>query len=587
MARLSPEIMDEIRQKADIVEIVKEYVNLEPHGKNYFGICPFHDDHTPSMSVSRERQMFNCFTCHTAGNVFKFVSEIENISYLDAVIKVGEKVGVHANIDSSQYKVQEKHEKEFSIMRLAQNFFVNYLNTEKGEKAREYLSERGLNEEMRKTFDIGLAGTQNSLHDFFQKKKISDSELFSLGLVNEYGLEYKDVFIDRIIFPIHDAEGNTVGFTGRVYEGEKGPKYLNSKETEIFTKGKVLFNYHRAKEAARKTKKLILVEGNMDAIRMYASGIENTVALMGTALTSDQISLMKRLRVPVVLMFDNDNAGEMATMTNGTILENAGVELEVVRLSGEKDPDEYILKNGVEAMQENINHAISFLDFKLLHLKQNKNLKDTKELSEYVMNVLESLKGSDAITIDITLNKLANEYQLSYDVLKNELEKKIEVRAPVEPVVVLKEKRKSRYEISAAHILYYMMNDSKYIKMYKNKLGFFKEETYRGIANEIEYYYEKNKTIELADFLNYAEVSPLKDEIYKVVSSIKEEDLLETSMEDYMNNIKEDAWQEKIKMLKQQMKDTIDMQEKERIAIELTEFMKKIQEIRKERSVKK
>ena len=584
MPRISENVINEIRAQADIVDIIKEYIPLTPKGKNYFGVCPFHQDHSPSMSVSKEKQMFKCFSCGAAGNVFKFVSDYENISFIEAVAKVASKVGIPLTI-TGDYKPKEKFQKEYNVMNLATLFFQNNLNTSLGTKAKEYLSKRRLNEEMVKVFDIGLALDKNTLYQFLNKKKIAPEDMVSLGLVNQSGLTYHDVFVNRIIFPIHDASGHVVGFTGRVYDGDYTPKYLNSKETSIFRKGNILFNYHRARDAIRTQKKVIMVEGNMDAIRMYVSGLQNTIALMGTSLTTEQVVLLQKLRVPVLLMFDNDEAGKTATMKNGQILIDAGITVEVVRLHGAKDPDEYILSNGIQAMKDNIEHPLSYLEFKYNALKENKNLEDTEELSLYVKGVLASLEHADEITIDITLNKLVQEFHLSYDILKSQLDTK-----KVEPVkqIPVKEKRttkKSKYDLCAELILYYMMNDLKYVKMYQTKLGYFKSSVYRGIANEIIYYVEKNKTIELADFLSYAETSPLKEDIYRILESIKTPEIVETSMEDYIFNIKECTWEEEIKKLKVEMKQTSDIHEKENLAKKIVDFNKKIQEMLEERSV--
>ena len=584
MPRLSQETINEIRQKADIVDIVKEYILLTQKGKNYFGVCPFHQDHSPSMSVSRERQLFKCFSCGMAGNVFKFVSEYENISYLEAVVKVAEKVGMPITITKTYTPVQ-KYQEEYELMNLASLFYENNLNTEKGLPAKSYLKNRGLNDEMIKDFNIGLSFANNSLFEFFQKKNISPAKLVELGLLNQVDLNYQDVFRNRILFPIHNDEGRVVGFTGRVYENDSTPKYLNSRETKLFRKGNILFNYHRARDAVRLAKRVILVEGNMDAIRMYASGFKNTIALMGTSLTHDQIVLLKKLRVPVILMLDNDSAGELATYQVGLELEKEEFELEVVRLSGKKDPDEYIVTYGIEAMQENIDHPLSFLEFKLNFLKKNKNLQDTNDLANYVKEVLKTLEGKDAITIDITLNKLVQEYNLSYDVLKEEIKEKVPVRQKEtsKPVVV---KRKNAYVSSAEHILYYMMNDAKYIKMYQNRLGYFKEEVYRGIANEIIYYYEQNKNIELADFLSYVEVSPLKEAMSAIIQGINDEEIGETKMEDYIFHIKMKLWEDKVKELKESQKKETDIHKKGLIGEDIVNLKKKIQELKEERSVK-
>ncbi len=582
MARIPQEKIDEIRAAVNIVDIIKDYVDLTPHGKNYFGICPFHADHSPSMSVSFEKQLFKCFSCNMAGNVFKFVSEIENISYMEAVQKIGNKVGIFVEGQFQNTSTTE-HQKEYDLMDLTSRYFENNLSTDKGVLAREYLDQRGLHEEMRSTFGIGLALENNSLYEFLKKKKFKENDLLELGLIRQNGLEYQDVCI---IFPIHNADGRVIGFTGRVYEKDRSPKYLNSQETKIFKKGMILFNYHRARNEAKKAKKMILVEGNMDAIRMYASGFKNTVATMGTALTKEQIYLLQKLRIPILLMFDNDDAGAMATMNNGSLLEEAGVPIEVVRLSGEKDPDEYILKNGVEAMQDNLNHPLSFLEFKLQFLKQNKNLKDTENLVEYLQNVLKSLKQEDRLTIDITLNRLAKEYDIPYETLKKELDDVVvEKKEEIVPKVTEK-KRKSSYKKSVEHILYYMMNDEKYIKMYQNRLGYFKEELYRGIANEILYYYEKHKHMVLADFLNYVEESPLKNEIYEVIGGIVDDVLDETIMEDYLLIIQEANYLDKIKKIKDQMKASNDVHEKEMLGLEQVEITQKLQEIRNGRSVK-
>jgi len=584
MPRISEEKLDEIRRAADIVEIIREYVPLTQKGKNFFGVCPFHQDHSPSMSVSKEKQMYKCFSCGAGGNVFKFVSDIENISYIEAVGMVASKLGIafQASISS---KPKDKYDNLYQIMNLTEMFYENNLDTEKGTRAREYLKTRGLDSEMIKTFNIGLSFDNNGMYEFFKQKKIGESELVNLGLLHQNGLEYRDVFQNRILFPIHSPDGRVVGFTGRIFQGENGPKYLNSRETVIFRKGNILFNYHRARDAIRLQKKVVVVEGNMDAIRMYSSGILNTIALMGTSLTKEQIVLLQKLRVPIVLMLDNDSAGALATFTNGSLLEEAGLTVEVVRLSGEKDPDEYILAHGKDAMLDNINHSISFLEYKLLYLKENKNLEDPNELANYVRNVLKTLEGKDAITVDVTLNKLVQDYHLSYDVLKQELQFE-EEKLPLVMEPVTPKKKNSKYEISAKSILYYMMNDAKYLKMYQEKLGFFKEEAYRGIANEILYFYEQRREMEIADFLTYAETSPLKEAIYDVIHSIKEEELEETSMEEYICNINELTWKERIKALQQEIKSVSDIHRKEILGNDIIELTKKIQEIRKERSVR-
>lgn len=583
MPKLSQEKIDEIRQSVDIVEIVKEYVPLVQRGRNYFGVCPFHQDHSPSMSVSKEKQLFKCFSCGMAGNVFKFVSEYENISYIDAVARIAAKSGISVDINTN-IKPIDPWEKEYDLMNLTMLYFKNNLNTSHGKEAKEYLKERGLNEEIQAEFDIGLSLKDNQMLEFLKKKKKNEKDLLRLGLVNQNGLEYTDVFKNRIIFPIHDIKGHVVGFIGRVYKENKTPKYLNSKETEIFKKGNILFNFHRAKEFARLKKELIIVEGNMDAIRMYASGIQNTIALQGTSLTKEQINIIQRLHVSVILLLDNDEAGETATLHNGELLEKSGINVCVVRLSGEKDPDEYILKNGVEKMVENLEHPLSYLEFKLKVLKKNKNLEDSKELSNYVKEVLNSIKGKDKITVDITLKKLSEDYPVSYEVLQKEFENMGEI-IPINSIVP-QVKNKNAIVSSAEAILYCMMNDKKCIKMYQTKLGYFKEAKYRGIANEILYYFETHQKMILADFLSYAETSPLKNEIYQIIHSIKDEQMIETNMEDFIFVYQEKTLKNQIVELKRKLKETFDKLEKDKIVEKILNLKKKIEEMKIERSVK-
>ena len=317
---------------------------------------------------------------------------------------------------------------------------------------------------------------------------------------------------------------------------------------------------------------------------MYANGFKNTIALMGTSLTKEQIDLIFKLHVPVILMLDNDDAGALATMSNGRLLLDAGIDVEVIRLSGKKDPDEYILAYGKEAMQNLLEHPESFMEFQYEHLKENKDLRDTENLASYVRSVLDTLKKADPITIDITLNKLASEYHLSYDVLKQEL--KLDSSPPVVMQEKPKKEKKSRYKQSVEHLLYYMMNDIKYIKIYQTKLGYFEEENYRKVASEIIYYADEHKKINVADFLSYAELSPLKAEIYEIIKSIKEPDIEDTSINDYINNIKEIMWENELKKMKVEQRKMQDINEKERIGLKIVELMKNIQELKKERSVK-
>ena len=588
MPRISESKINEIRESADIVDIIKNYIPLELKGKNYFGVCPFHQDHSPSMSVSKEKQMYKCFSCGAAGNVFTFVSNYENIPFIEAVVKVAGILGISVG-DYTTTQPKEKYEREYNAMDLALKFYQNTLRTKDGGTAREYLLKRGLNEEMQKVFDIGLSTTSDKLYPFLKQKGMDEKFLFDLGLIIQEEGSIKDTFKDRILFPIHDAKGHAVGFTGRVYKGDYKPKYLNSKENYIFKKGNILFNYHRARDAIRTKKEVVIVEGNMDAIRMYVSGIKNTIALMGVSLTKEQIDLIRNLHATVILMLDNDEAGRTATLTNGEALESAGITCKVVRLSGEKDPDEYILKNGVQQMIMNIAHAESYLEFKIKALKDNKDLTDATVLSSYIKSVLQSISDEDAITKEVTINKLVEDYNLDKDLLNNEL-KKMATNNNVNVKVVARgslKKKINKEEISARSIIYYMMNDYKYIKMYQTNLGYFKSANYRGMANEILYYMTKNKTMNFADFMSYVAVSPLKEEFETVIRDTKIEDFSDSTFLDYILNIKESRIKGSIKECKKIIKDSSDILEQEKEMQKIITLKSELEKIIEERSVKK
>lgn len=563
MAYINDQELNELRSNVDIVEIISDYIPLTPKGKNFFGVCPFHQDHSPSMSVSKEKQMYKCFSCGAVGNVFTFIQNYENVSFGEAINIIASKVGYNLSVAIPK-KMDEKYKKEYEIMEIALKYYENNLNTSKGEIAKKYLKERGISEEDIKTFDIGLALNNNSLNKLLDKKGYNFKEMKELGLVSEKNNVY-DIFFDRILFPIHNLDGKVVAFTGRVFNSNASPKYLGSKETKIYKKSNILFNYHRAKEHIKLNKEVIIVEGNMDAIRLYINGIKNVVALMGTALTKEQIEIIKKLRCKVILMLDNDNAGQKATYDNSLLLEKEKIDVYAVRLSGEKDPDDYVLKNGVDAILKNIKNAIPINEFKLNYLKKDKNLTNTDDLVKYIKVVIEDLKKSDDDLLkEVTLKKLSSEYNLSYDILKKQLEEtKIIVKKDE-----LKEKRenkKNSYIEAINNILYYMMNDSLYVKMYIKRLGYINEQKYRMIASEIIYYYELNKTINIADFITYANNSKLKNEIMDIIKSANLNNLEEKIFIDSINLIKKKTKEREIKKLKDELKNTMDENKKEEI----------------------
>lgn len=582
MAFISQEEINNIRAHADIVNVIGSYIPLNQQGKNYIGKCPFHDDNSPSMSVSPTKQIFKCFACGATGNVFTFVSDYENVPFIEAVNIVATKCGMELSTETYNNNVSNVFKTEYEIMELAEKFYQNNLKTALGTKALEYLKERGLTDEIIKDFGIGLSLDENDLLlNLLLKKKYDLKSIADLGLTTQVNNKNHDFFVRRITFPLWDKDGHIVGFSARIYRGEKDvSKYMNSKETKIFKKGETLYNYHKAKEVAKREKQLIVVEGFMDAIRISANGIKNVVALQGTALTNEQIALLKKLRCKIILCLDNDNAGLLATLSNGEELEKNELETYVIRLSGEKDPDEYILKNGVEAFIENVKKPLTFFEFKINYFKQNKNLNNPEDLAEYINDVLKSLSlNPDPILREITINKLSQEYNLSVDVLKETLKK-------FEPVLIkVKEKReivkenikKYAYIISCEKILYMMMNGIEYVKLYQKKLGFFSESIYRNIANEIVYYAEFNGEITVADFITYInDKVEIKDKVMMIVNESINDLVSIEAMDDYITAVTKIMTKNEIQKLKKAMKEELDLDKKMKIAMKIAELKKEV-----------
>ena len=580
MAFVSNDEINAIRAKADIISIVGSYIPLTQRGKNYFCVCPFHDDHSPSMSLSTDKQIYKCFSCGATGNVFSFVAEYENVSFIEAVSIVANKCGMELSQTTFNNNVSQVFKEEHEIMELSQKFFLNNLRTDAGKEATKYLNDRGINDDIIKEFGIGLSLDSNdSLLTLLNKKNYDTNKLVEIGLVNNVNGKTYDMFTRRITFPLWDKDGNIVGFSARIYRGEKdASKYMNSRESKIFKKGETLYNYHNAKDVAKREKRIVVVEGFMDAIRVSLSGIKNVVALQGTAMTSDQINLLKKLRVKVILCLDNDNAGLMATVANGEELVKNGVETYVIRLSGEKDPDEYIIANGGEAFLDNVNNPLTFFEFKMNYFKQNKNLDNVEDLTEYINDVLKSLaSNNDPILREVTLNKLAKEHDLSLDVLKKKLEDS--TTTPVKKEVVEEPKKdvikKDKYMKGAEKILYFMMNGEEYVSEYQKRLGYFSEPIYREIANEIIYFCEVNGAITVADFITYVtDKSEIKDKVMEIVNDSINDEVTIEAMVEYILAVSKVMTQNEIKRLKLLMKNELDVDKKKKIAMQIVELKK-------------
>ena len=578
MANISYEEILSIQRKANIVDIIRDYVPLTQRGKNYFGICPFHDDHNPSMSVSPEKGVYKCFVCGNAGNVFNFVMEYEKVSFYEAVKIVADKIGVSIDISTSK-KENTKKSPLYDIYNIAYKFYQNNLNTVYGKDAKKYLLNRKIDEDVIKNFNIGLSLSDSELCNALKAKGFKDDDIVSSGVAVQNGNNIYDIYKNRIMFPLYDLEGNVVGFSGRIYNQKSESKYINTKETEIFKKGELLYNYHIAKKEARKEKNIIVVEGFMDVIRLSTIGIVNVVATMGTAVTKYQLNLIQKLAPNITLMFDGDKAGEKATNAFIELANGNDSNIKVVRLEDNLDPDEYILTKGKDKMIYNLSHAQSVYDYKLSSYKENIDFNDSKEVSNYInVMIKEFEKIDDDIVREIEIKKLSESTNVSYDLIKSKLKEK-------EKKVVITHKPKNikinKYEKASKYILYRMINDNNMILYYFNNLSYLPNDTERKLASEIVLFYKKFNSFNLSDFIIYLED---KKELINLVVDISDlkytEDELNDNIDNYFDVIKESLYNNQIVKLTSELKNESNSVKRMEIAQKIVDL--KIKESNKD-----
>lgn len=564
---MNNDLANEIRSKTDIVDIIGERIPLVARGKNFFGVCPFHDDSNPSMCVSREKQIYTCFSCHATGNVYTFLMNYDHIGFREALKYLGDKVGVNVSSINIQKK-STKFDKFYEAYNFSVKYFQNNLSSTKGKAARNYLSNRGINEATIKEFEIGLSlDTRDDLTKLLVNKKYDLGELNRIGLSSDD----HDIYNDRIMFPLYNVSGQVVGFSGRIYNDNGQNKYLNTKETDIFKKGEMLYHYHIAREECRLQKSVIVMEGFMDVIRASTIGIKNTVALMGTALTNNQFNLIKRLSNNIILCLDGDEPGAHAMLSIGDHLLEQGVEVKVVVLPNDDDPDSFILKNGKDRFVGLIENALNFSDFKMQQLRKNVDFRSDEEKSNYINTVLkETVKINDSIRVEIVLKRLAKEFDISYNTLEKKFKDLSEFRETVKEKtvpVINKVVKKTKYDKAVEQILYFMLNNDWVISQVEAERVVFPSEESRILSSEIIYYYKLYGNINVADFYTYVQD---KEDILVLLNSILASNYNEETTKEelflYFKVIREYRSNQEIKRLTNLMKKEVDPLEQAKIA---------------------
>lgn len=564
MAYINNEVVNEIRNKTDIVDVISKYVNLTKKGKNYFGICPFHDDHSPSMSVSPDKQIYTCFSCGASGNVFTFVADYEKISFHEAVRLLGEKVGIEVGESITS---DAKKDDYFDIYNIANKFYQNSLFTNLGKNAIEYLEKRNIDKETIKKFGIGLSIQKVSLTDYLVNKKYNIDKLIDCGITNDNG---HDIFINRIMFPIYDLNGNPVAFSGRIYNTRDTAKYVNTKETDKFKKGKILYNYHIAKEQLKKNDSIIIMEGQMDVIRASTIGINNCIATMGTALTKEHKNIIRNMANTIILCFDGDSAGEKATISAIELLEDTDANIKIVRLPDNMDPDEYILKNGKDSFLAQIKSASSLIDYKMELLKKSKDFSNIKDVSSYINSALKELVNEkDDIIIELNLKKISDNFNIEYKTIKDKYNKLIKNKKII--IKEIKPKNNyNKYDMAENYLIYYMLKDTKVLNMVENRVGYFPNKNIRELSNEIIYYFHKYGIINVADFISYiSDREEIRKTLQDIIAMNIKEDFQEKEIEDYIFVVNEYHKEERINNLNKKLKEEKDPLKQAEISMEI------------------
>lgn len=580
---LSEHEIKEIRTSVDIVDVISDYIPLTAKGKNFFGVCPFHADHSPSMSVSKEKQIYTCFSCGASGTVINFVMNYENISFKEALQKLANKAGILLTLSETK-KMPVKNQKLYDIFETSQKIYQNNLNSEVGIKAKEYLKDRKIDNEIIKEFGIGLSIRDSKLiTNILTKKGFKEKDLIDSGLVGNGEKGIHDIYYNRIMFPLWNLNGKVVGYSGRIYDMEDTSKYINTKETTIFKKGELLYNYHRAKDEARKKGQIIIVEGFMDVIAAYKVGIKNVVATMGTAVTSNQANIIKRMAKEIILCFDGDEAGAKATFSCSEELAKLGVTPKVVRLEDNLDPDEYIKKYGKNFIDK-IENPISVMDFKLVYLKKNKNLSDNVEYSSYIESVLKEVsKTEDIILRELTLQKLSEESHLGLDILKEKLENMNEPKKETENVVIQKKEERITAGMKAEqYLMYYLINNKEVVTIFNNNKVFLQTDRYRNLALEVSSI-ARTSDYEIADLLDeFSNDEQNKKTLTELLSLRLKDDYTKDEILGYINTIKLNNINKERERLNELKNNTIDKNERMEIYKKMIELKQKEQEIKKE-----
>ncbi|CEI84166.1 DNA primase [Oceanobacillus oncorhynchi] len=598
MANQIPEpIIEEVKKTNDIVDVIGEYIQLKKQGKNYFGLCPFHGENTPSFSVTQDKQIFHCFGCGKGGNVFSFLMEMENFTFYEALKYLADRSGVELPTASipKETSLSEETEQMLSAYEWLTKLYHHLIKYQKdGKDGLEYLKSRGLTKETLEEFQIGYAPDKRDFTaKFLIQKGYSKPLLLKSGiLAGNDNNEVIDRFRGRIIFPIRNALGRTVGFGGRAMHDDSGPKYLNSSEGELFQKSKLLYNFDLAKRHIRKENEAVLMEGYMDVISVYQAGVKNVVATMGTALTETQAKLLNRYVDTVIICFDGDSAGIEARYKSALLLRSVGCDVRIANLDAEEDPDSYVREHGGEAFKERVlRTSDSYMSFFMRYQRRHFNLQLESERIEYIERVLKELSMIEsALEREYYIQELHKEFDLSVDTLMSQLAQYQKSQPSAKDnqrdksytkpyVPANKKKLFPAYVNAEKRILSYMLQDAYIAEKVQYELGAgFNVNDHKIVATHLYAFYEEGNSPDISLFMERLSDEHLKNQVIELAMSSDVQHSTEEEIDDYLRMIHREADQSPAKKsLKEQQRKAEqenDPLEAARLAMELIRLQK-------------
>lgn len=593
MQRYSDEIIDEVRQTNDIVDIISQYVHLKRSGRNFFGLCPFHNEKSPSFSVSPDKQIFHCFGCGIGGNVFTFLTKIEGINFVEAIQTLAERSNIQLPTleNSGDASKELLKSKVYKVNEFTANYYHQNLYKPESKIAQEYIKQRKLTNEILKSFQIGFSGKFDELYQELKKQGFEETEILESGLVNRNDRgQYIDRYRNRLMFPICDVRGRVIAFGGRVLDDSK-PKYINSPENVVYSKGRNLFGLNVAKKGD--VKQILIVEGYMDVISLHQRGITNVVAPLGTALTQQQGWLLRKSSEKIILSFDSDEAGLTAKMRALEILQDMGCDIRILQMEGAKDPDEYIIKYGNSRFKNLVEKALSVIEFKVKVLKQNLNLDNVNDKIKFLNEIAKLIaKVHNTIEREVYIEKIAKEYDISKEAIygevnkliysSNKSEKILEKAKPIVNHKMPEEKQvlkvvKKRENTIISILLTEDINIFQVIKQ-NIKIEDFKDICNQKIARKLYEEFEKgNSNINsIIDMLGEEE----QNHITEIMADDYEIDDVEKAIDDIMQSYEKDKLNSRKFEILQLLEGNLEANQKKELERELNEIIIRLARIK-------